>query len=341
MTRPSESDAATRNPDVGGVRGRDGAPPTQRDTGTAGGPSGPHASGGPDGPGAAGVAARPGAPSTSFGGGAPPTTRQPLPGPPAGFRSAGGYRPAAPRFAQPPPRRRLTPAQGSRLGLIASVIVLLGAAVGLAVTLVLPTQYAARTVIEYTVAQENASSFLRTDRNLTTQLVLLTSRSVLGPVADASGITPDRLSEKVTVTNLANSELIQVDVLDPSREVGVRLADAIGRRYLEVVNTSGLRGLVQERLDEAERDLATAPAGPVGSPAATARAELQSRVNTLQSQLDTIALTGNRAVIAVPAYSVAAPAAPKPAVAAATGALLGVVVAGLVAIALSRRWTRS
>ncbi len=311
MTRPSEPDAATRSPDLGRARGSDGAPPG------AGGSNGP------------------------TGSGPTPATRQPLPGPPPGFRSAGGYRPAAPRFAQPPPRRRLSPAQGSRLGLISAVIVLLGAAVGLAVTLVLPTQYAARTVIEYTVAQENASSFLRTDRNLTTQLVLLTSRSVLGPVADANGITPDRLTDKVTVTNLANSELIQVDVLDPSREVGVRLADAIGQRYLEVVNTSGLRGFVQERLDEAERDLATAPAGAPGSAAAATRAEIQSRVNTLQSQLDTIALTGNRAAIAVPAYSVSTPAAPKPAVAAATGALLGVVVAGLVAIALSRRWTRS
>lgn len=271
-----------------------------------------------------------------------PATRQPLPGPPAGFRPAGGSRPSGPRFAPPPPRRRLTQAQGSRLGLIAAVIVLLGAAVGLSVTLVLPTQYAARTVIEYTVAQENASSFLRTDRNLTTQLVLITSRSVLQPAADANGITPDELADKLTVTNLFNSELIQVDVLDATREVGVRLADAIGKRYLEVVNTSGVKGYVQERLDEARRDLATAPTGGLpGSAAAAARVGLLARVNTLQSQLDTIALTGNRATIAVPAYSLAAPAAPKPALAAATGALLGVVVAGLVAIALSRRWTRS
>jgi uncharacterized protein involved in exopolysaccharide biosynthesis len=216
------------------------------------------------------------------------------------------------------------------------VIVLLGAAVGLAVTLVLPTEYAARTVIDYTVSQENASDFLRTDRNLTTQVVLLSSRSVLGPVADANGISADRLADKVTVTNLNNSELIQVDVIDPSREVGVRLADAIAKRYLGVVDTNGLKGYVQQQLDEAKRDLATTPAGAVG----TARTEVVTRVNTLQSQLDTIALTGNRAEIAVPAYSVSTPAAPKPAFAAATGALLGVVVAGLVALALSRRWTR-
>jgi hypothetical protein len=268
-----------------------------------------------------------------------PATRQPLPGPPAGARPMGAGPPVGPRPG-PPPRRRLTPAQGSRLGLIAAVIVLLGAAVGLAVTLVLPTEYAARTVIDYTVSQENASDFLRTDRNLTTQVELIGTRSVLGPVADANGISADRLADKVTVTNLNNSELIQVDVTDPSREVGVKLADAIGKRYLEVVDTSGLKGYVQEQLDEAKRDLATAPAGAVGTAQGTARTEIQTRINTLQSQLDTIALTGNRAEISVPAYSVAAPAAPKPAFAAATGALLGVVVAGLVALTLSRRWTR-
>ncbi len=267
-----------------------------------------------------------------------PGSRQPLP---STARPVGPFRPQGPRFAPLPPPRRLSPAQGSRLGLIAAVIVLLGAAIGVAVAFVLPTQYAARTVLDYTVSKDNASDLLRTDRDLTTQVVLLGSRSVLGPVADANGITADALTSKVTVTNVVNSDLLQVDVRDPSRDVGVALADAIAKRYLDVVNSTGAKGYLQTELDSAKRDLSTTPTGLVGTPAGQARLDAQTRVDTLQTQLDTVNLTGNRATLAVPAYSMTAPAFPNPALAAGTGTLVGLVVAALAAIWLSRRWTRS
>ncbi|HEY2207636.1 MAG TPA: hypothetical protein VGH99_24550 [Pseudonocardia sp.] len=240
-------------------------------------------------------------------------------------------------MVQPPPRRRLTPAQGSRLGLIAGVIVVLGAAAGLAVTLLLTTQYAARTNIEYNVSVENASDFLRTDRNLDTQTVLLASRAVIGPVADQNGVSADDLSGRVTATllnaNSVNSEIIQVDVLDSNRESGVRLADAIAKQYLTVVKKNSPASYIQGQLDDAKRQVTSTPA--------SGQVALQTRIATLQGQLDTEAISGNRAAIVVPAYSVATPAYPRPVLAAATGALCGIVVAGLVAIGLSRRWTRS
>ncbi|WP_156993703.1 hypothetical protein [Pseudonocardia acaciae] len=265
-----------------------------------------------------------------------PGNRQPLPGPPGGPQ--GGFRPG-PRFAPaPPPRRRLTPAQGSRLGLISGLIVVLGAAAGLAVTLLVPTLYAARTDIEYTVSRENASEFLRTDRNLTTQTVLITSRTVLGPVADANGVSPDELTGRVSAKILmgkdqVTSEVIEVTVLDPDRQAGVKLADDVAKQYLKVFSQNGPKAYLQAQLDEARRQLASAPA-------ATAP-QVQTRINTLQGQLDTVNIAGNRAAILVPAYSVSAPAYPNPMLFAATGALCGLVVAALVAIALSRRWTRS
>lgn len=265
-----------------------------------------------------------------------PGNRQPLPGPPGGPQ--GGFRPG-PRYAPaPPPRRRLSPAQGSRLGLISGLIVVLGAAAGLAVTLLVPTLYAARTDIEYTVSRENASEFLRTDRNLTTQTVLITSRTVLGPVADANGVSPDELTGRVSAKILmgkdqVTSEVIEVTVLDPDRQAGVKLADDVAKQYLKVFAQNGPRAYLQAQLDEARRQLASAPA-------ATAP-QVQTRINTLQGQLDTVNIAGNRAAILVPAYSVSAPAYPNPMLFAATGALCGLVVAALVAIALSRRWTRS
>lgn len=267
-----------------------------------------------------------------------PKSRQQLPAPPGGPQGA-PFRPPGPRFAPPPPpQRRLSPAQGSRLGLIAGVIVVLGAAAGLAVTLLLPTEYAARTEIQYTVSQENASDFLRTDRNLTTQTVLLTSRSVLGPVADANGISADDLTDQVTAAPVMGapgvaSEIIQVDVRDQNRETGVKLADDIGKQYLKVVNENSPKAYIQRQLDDARRQLASA--------AAASAPALQSRITTLQGQLDTENIAGNQATIVVPAYSVAAPAYPNPVFAAATGAMAGLVVAALVVLALSRRWTRS
>jgi hypothetical protein len=217
------------------------------------------------------------------------------------------------------------------------VIIVLGAAAGLAVTLLLPTQYAARTLIEYNVSVENASDFLRTDRNLTSQTVLLTSRAVLGPVADANDVSADDLAKRVTATllnaNSVNSEIIQVDVLSTDRASGVKLAGAIATQYLTVVKANSPANYIQTQLDDARRQLASATAANLPT--------LQSRVATLQGQLDTENITGNRAATVVPAYSVAAPAYPNPVLAAATGALCGIVVAGLVVIALSRRWTRS
>jgi capsular polysaccharide biosynthesis protein len=218
------------------------------------------------------------------------------------------------------------------------VIVVLGAAAGLAVTLVLPTKYTARTDIEYNVSVENASDFLRTDRNLTTQAVLLTNPAVLAPVAQANGLDEGDLEDDVTATpvtaNSVNSEIIQVDVLNPDRATGIKLAAAIAEQYLTVVKASSPATYIQGQLDQARTQLQS------GATVAT-QAALQARVAQLQGQLDTENISGNRAAVVVPAYSVAGRAEPNPKLAAAGGILLGVVLAGLVVIGLSRRWTRS
>jgi capsular polysaccharide biosynthesis protein len=218
------------------------------------------------------------------------------------------------------------------------VIIVLGAAAGLAVTLVMPTKFAARTDIEYNVSIENASDFLRTDRNLTTQTVLLTNAAVLAPVAQANGIDESDLEDDVTATlvtaNSVNSEIIQVDVLNPDRATGIKLAAAIAEQYLTVVKASSPATYIQGQLDQARAQLQSANTAPT-------QTALQARVAQLQGQLDTENISGNRAAVVVPAYSVPGRAEPNPKLAAAAGTLLGIVVAALVVIGLSRRWTRS
>jgi uncharacterized protein involved in exopolysaccharide biosynthesis len=264
------------------------------------------------------------------------------PSPPQGVRPGGTPRPLGPRFAPPPPGRRLTSAQGMRLGLLWLVIVVLGGAAGLAFTLPMTKLYAARINIEYNVSVQETSEMLRTDRDMTTQTLLLTGRGVLGPVAQANGIDPDQLAKDTTTTILAGadpgngetaSNIIAVTVLNADRDAGVKLADAIGQQYLKVVAASSPAVYLQQQIDAAKNQLTAA--------SATDAAALQSRITTLQGQLDVQNMDGNHAAIVAPAYSKSEAAYPNQLLAAATGTLCGIVVACLVAIGLSRRWTRS
>lgn len=265
------------------------------------------------------------------------------PVPPQGVRPGGLPRPPGPRFAPPPPPpgRRLTAAQGVRLGLIWLVVVVLGAAAGLAFTLLQTKLYAAQLPIKYNVSVQDASDNLRTDRDMTTQTLLLTGRSVLGPVAQANGIDPDQLA-KYTSASIetgadpgngdTGSNIIMVTVLNADPDTGVRLANAIGQQYLKVVAAASPAVYLQQQIDSAKGQLATA--------SATDAAALQSRLITLQGQLDVQNLSGNHASIVTPAYSEPGATSPNQILAAATGTFCGIVVACLIAIALSRRWTR-
>jgi uncharacterized protein involved in exopolysaccharide biosynthesis len=71
---------------------------------------------------------------------------------------------------------------------VAALITLLGAAGGLVGSQVIPATYAARAEVLYPITEEQPTGFLREDRNLTTQLVLMRSRAVLGPAAASAGV---------------------------------------------------------------------------------------------------------------------------------------------------------
>jgi uncharacterized protein involved in exopolysaccharide biosynthesis len=263
--------------------------------------------------------------------GSAPDGRRP-PVAPRGGPPPGAPRPPGPGFPLPPPPvRRLTSAQGVRLGLVWLVIVVLGAAAGMAFTLPMTKLYAARVVVQYDVSTQDASDFLRTDRALTTQSVLLTSRSVIGPVAQANGISPDDLEHSTTATVLTNTDLVQLNVLNADRSTGVKLAGDIAQQYLKVTAQSSPAVYLQQQIDAARSQLAAGGANA---------GDLQTRITTLQGQLDIQNTEGDRAAIATPAYSVDGVASPNQLLAAASGGLCGIVLACLVVIALSRRWTR-
>ncbi|MGH3610515.1 MAG: hypothetical protein ACRDRD_20870, partial [Pseudonocardiaceae bacterium] len=93
--------------------------------------------------------------------------------------------------------------------IVALTIVLLGVAVGLAGALVLPKTYGARAEILYSIGQDPQDGDpLKQDRELSTQLVYLTSRAVLNPVAQKQGRQFDDLAKDVSVQVLNNSEVM-------------------------------------------------------------------------------------------------------------------------------------
>ncbi|MDT7656684.1 MAG: hypothetical protein QOF38_1399 [Pseudonocardiales bacterium] len=265
----------------------------------------------------------------------PPRSRPPLPGPPPGMRLPGPPMGGAPRFApQPPPRRKLSGGQRSQLVFLTVALLVVGAVLGFAASLLLPTQYAARTTIQYNIAGENTGDFLKTDRNLTTQTVLLTSRNVLGPVADANGIAVDSLTGQVSASILNASDIIQLQVKNSSPDTAVTLANAIAKQYLTVANSSGPQGYLQSQLDAVKKQQASP-----GTAAETTA--LATRAATLQAQLDQMNLTQNQSSVLVPAYAVTDPVSPNKSLAAITGGICGLIIALMTAVTLSRRWTRN
>ena len=114
------------------------------------------------------------------------------------------------------------------------MIVLLGAAAGFVASLQFPVQYAARAELVYLIGQEEPTGFLREDRNLTTQVILLRSRSVLEPVAATEGLTVKGLEDKFQVELVEGSEVIRLEVRDESREAGQAILTQIIDRYTTV-----------------------------------------------------------------------------------------------------------
>lgn len=225
-----------------------------------------------------------------------------------------------------------------RLSLLAVVIVVLGAAAGFVAALQFPAQYAARAELVYLIGQEEPTGFLREDRNLTTQVLLLSSRSVLEPVAATAGLTVKRLEDKFHVELVEGSEVIRLEVRDESREAGQAILTRIIDRYTTVsrdVAPSETRAYLQTQLDDVRSRLAQPRLD------GSERGALTERETALLAQVDSLNLAGAQVKVVVPPYSAPDPVSPQPWLAGAAGALVGILVAGTLALVQARRWTRA
>jgi capsular polysaccharide biosynthesis protein len=238
------------------------------------------------------------------------------------------------------------------------VIVALGGAVGYGVANRGEKKYAARSEIYYQIDGSQPTGFLREDRQLSTQLVVLRSHTVLLPVAQTSGMTVDELAKHVHVAIVESSEIIRVEVDDPSRSRALTLVRAITNEYLQhatdqapaakrkyvetqIATIGGKTRDLTRRATEIE--LANRNHG-LDAEQALIASQLQSLLeqrNTLEARVDDIRLeelNQPRVERLATPYLVKNPVSPKPLRAAAAGALGGLLVAAAVLWFLARRY---
>jgi uncharacterized protein involved in exopolysaccharide biosynthesis len=248
----------------------------------------------------------------------------------------------------------------TRLVLLALTITLLGTAAGLLGVLVLPKTYGARADILYTISQDpQGGDPLRQDRQLSNQLVFLKSRTVLEPVAQKQGRQFTDLDKDVSVAVLDNSEVIQVEADGPTKLAAMQTLQAVMDGYLTLIRQpSGATLNLDTQLADAHanttqiqtrvQQLTTAVVAGTATQTSLndARTQLTDSLNkekAIQAKIDERTLSGQAgpdAQLLTPPYSLPDPVFPQPLVAAGTGALVGVIVAGAVVAVNARRRTR-
>jgi uncharacterized protein involved in exopolysaccharide biosynthesis len=247
-----------------------------------------------------------------------------------------------------------------RLVLVTLILILLGTAAGLVGVLVLPKTYGARAEILYPISQDQQGGDpLRQDRHLSTQLVYLKSRAVLGPVAQQQGRPFTDLEQDLSVEVLQTSEVIQVEARGSTKEAARQTLQAVLDGYLALVgqpsgvtrnldtqladaraNTARLQTQVQQLTSQVSAGTATQAALNEARAQVTASTD---REKAIQARIDEINLTGRsgtNAQLLTPPYVLPEPVRPQPLIAAGTGALVGLLVAAGVVAVDARRRTR-
>jgi hypothetical protein len=249
--------------------------------------------------------------------------------------------------AAPARHRPAVSAAHFRLAVLSVMIVVVGAGAGCIISLLLPKQYAARAEIQYSLSQAMPNELLREDRRLTTQLVLLRSRVVLGPVASENGMTPEDLAKNVSADVVNNSEIIEVEVRDRTRQRAQMLLTSIIGQYLTLANSDSqdpVRSYLESELSEVRKQL---QAPEVSASDATQLSQREKALLELLQPLQAKPSTSPQSPSGPPArvlagpYPVAEPVGLTPLIAAAAGATTAFVVAGLVVLLVARRKLRS
>jgi hypothetical protein len=267
----------------------------------------------------------------------------------------------------PPPRTpgrieypievRRSPWLTPRLMLLTLTIILLGASAGLAAALVLPNTHQARAEVLYSItAPDQGGDPLAQDRQLATQLVLLKNRAVLGPVAQKQGRQVDDLQKDIEASVVQNSTVIQVEAKGASDQAAMQTLQAVVDSYLTVArqptavarNLTTLLTQTREKATQLQaREQQLIPQVLAGTtPQSTlddVRAQLTTSLDwekTIQARINEVGVSGQAgsgAQVLTPPYAVPEPTIPRWLSSGSIGALVGVIVTGVMLSIGSRR----
>jgi capsular polysaccharide biosynthesis protein len=203
-------------------------------------------------------------------------------------------------------------------------------------------------------------SDVATDRALVTQEVILRSRTVLEPVAEATRIPVERLKKALSVEVVNQSNVVRITVADRDADTARRLAQLIAEEYEKrtSLTTSAadqqpiayLEGQIEQlaaslagmqaRVDQLARR--REPDAPVSAQErqlqllATATQQRLARAQDQLAELQLGRLDQPRSRILAPAQVLEDPLRPRPVQAIAAGALVGVFVAAAIVLVLFR-----
>jgi uncharacterized protein involved in exopolysaccharide biosynthesis len=243
-------------------------------------------------------------------------------------------------------RRRLLVTVG-----IALAIVVIAAGTGAMWSASRPKVYGARAAVQYSVGTD--TNLNATDRALAAQAIAVRSRSVLLPVADATGVPIETLERDVHSNLITGSDVIQIDVHAPRADDASRILTSVVDHYVDLAGRhddsaaqtyiGAQIAKIDARLGQIDSRLAELPAGSTSLEArqlATEQAILidqRSKLTEANAQASIDQLTTSRVRVLTAPYNLADPVAPKPIRAAAIAGVVGLLIAAGVVYLLLRR----
>jgi capsular polysaccharide biosynthesis protein len=128
--------------------------------------------------------------------------------------------------------------QPGLITLACALVLIACALVPAAVSALLPPTYAGQ--VQFLLQPRPELSDTAVERAMLTEEVILTSPSVLGPVAAQAGLSLESLQSKVTTGLVGRSNVLQLTVADGDEKRAVSLVSSIQRQYAAMnVNTAG------------------------------------------------------------------------------------------------------
>jgi uncharacterized protein involved in exopolysaccharide biosynthesis len=203
----------------------------------------------------------------------------------------------------------------------------------------------------FTTSDSNSAS--DGPRVIETQKALMLSGAVLGTAGGSAGLSAPKMRDKVSVGTSPNS-VLTVTVSDRDPRNAVRLTAAVVNSYLadltKSLSASSDQGrqVLGARIERLNRTLARrrvqrrkAPSGGVRASVLDLEVRtLTDRVSRLQdglAELDAQAAASQRADVVTSPYLLSSPLRPKPVRAIGMGAVVGLLIAGGLAVLLLRQ----